>query len=208
MLTLFAWIETHWSLGIVIAFGIDALVVAALLLCALIENENAACGTPGRRRTPFGESHGLMASGRWKGRYEQYGSSHCVLEFGLHVHANGIIIGSGRDDVGAYELRGFLKPCVQIASAHASSSLADVRLVKYYRCNTGNPNENFGHFVHYAGALVQMGSGEGGGVELSGTWHVDVLCGYSGSGNFNLKPVRAQTYEPPSVPMVMGTAVM
>ena len=145
-------------------------------------------------------AHGLMASGKWRGRYEQYGGRHSLIDFDLHVHPNGVITGSGFDDVGEYELRGFLLPCTQLA--WASSSLADVRLVKYYRVNTGDPNENFGHFVRYAGVLTQRSEG----VEIAGEWRVDVLCGYSGSGRFDMKPVGAR-YDPPTVATADGVAV-
>ena len=163
MLTLFAWIEAHWTLASAIAFGIDVLVLVVFLLYALRENEHAGgqwrrhpnrvdehigqllvAPRPARTRRAAAdaEAHGLMASGKWQGRYEQYGSTHRLLELDLHVHPNGVITGGGRDDVGNYELRGFLLPCIQIASPDASSFLADVRLVKYYRFNTGNPEEN------------------------------------------------------------------
>merc|ERR1719191_1057282 len=102
-------------------------------------------------------------SGKWRGYYEQYGSSQRLCEFSL-VFENGRVNGEGVDDVGAYSITGLSsEDCLRIAFSkqyvqHSLASNGDV-----------NQEENLGHVVEYRGMAAGPEVATSG---VRGTWFI------------------------------------
>mmetsp|Transcript_10394 Transcript_10394/g.19392 ORF Transcript_10394/g.19392 Transcript_10394/m.19392 type:complete len:228 (-) Transcript_10394:67-750(-) len=76
-----------------------------------------------------------LASGVYRGRYQQYSCWHDIPSFTLHIDvANSTCSGYGNDSVGSYKINGLCK----------GNRLA---VQKIYTAGTGNSKENFGHKV-------------------------------------------------------------
>lgn len=119
-------------------------------------------------------------SGKWRGYYEQYGSSQRLCEFSL-VFENGRVRGDGVDDVGAYRIRGFSSEgCRRLAFAKQYVHESEASN------GEGNSEENLGHVVEYRGTAAGPGVTTSG---LRGTWFIQT-SEYTGQGAFHIWPVE------------------
>lgn len=129
------------------------------------------------------ESMGTTAeqlSGKWRGYYEQYGSSQQLCEFTL-VFERGQVRGDGVDDVGAYRITGL-----------SSGSCRRIAFSKQYVQNSEayngevNYEENLGQVVEYRGIAAGPEVTTSG---LRGTWYIQT-SEYTGQGSFHIWPLE------------------
>jgi hypothetical protein len=123
-------------------------------------------------------------SGKWRGYYSQYRRDHSLWSFDMtfslppdtppynrYPHI-GIIQGSGRDDVGKYDIKNGRFNCMN----------GRLAFTKKYIKGTGDPNENLGHEVLYQGTVQgHLAAG------VRGQWLVATYK-YRGEGNFHIWP--------------------
>lgn len=119
-------------------------------------------------------------TGRWRGYYEQYGSSQRLCEFTL-VFEGRQVSGDGVDDVGLYSIAGLSSEgCRRIAFSkqYVPASQASNGEVNY--------EENLGHMVEYRGVVAGPEVTTSG---VRGTWFIQTSQ-YTGQGIFHIWPVE------------------
>ncbi|EOD38851.1 hypothetical protein EMIHUDRAFT_251637 [Emiliania huxleyi CCMP1516] len=160
----------------------------------------------------------IYPSGRWRAAatrgYYTVGTRQCgVVEFTLHFERGGEVHGSGRDGVGAYQLRGrasanwrlalaigirFSEPARSLPAGEPGKASGRVALTKRYEGGslTAAGRENHGHAVEYRGE-APSGAPEGGRVSprqpslsggVRGEWSIRHALG-DFDGTWHLWPV-------------------